>query len=70
MVILAYLLTYTSFLWTFHILFEATKPEYKLSHNEVIAFVSFMIPKIFYEMSIFVIFICLFRRFNHLSQDY
>lgn len=29
-----------------------------------------MIPKIIYELSIFVIFICLFRRFNHLSQDY
>ena len=29
-----------------------------------------MIPKIIYELSIFVIFICLFRRFNQLSQDY
>ena len=69
-IILAYFLTYTAFLWTFHCLFENTEPLFRLTHPEVIAFICLMIPKIIYEMAILVIFICLFRRFNHLSQDY
>ena len=28
------------------------------------------IPKFFYEMSILIIFVCLFKKFNKMSQDY
>ena len=68
-IILAYFISATTFLWTFHFILYG-KEVHKLDKNEDIAFICLDIPKIIYEMAILVIFICLFRRFNHLSADY
>jgi len=46
------------------------RPINMLSDKQEIIFIIVSLPKLIYELSIVVIFICLFKKFIRLSQDY
>ena len=70
LIVTVYCVTYTAFLWVFHYLLEYTDPVNELSHMQQTAFIFLIVPKFLYEISILVICMGLFRKFNSLSQDY
>ena len=69
-IVLTYFLIYSAFIWTFHSLLVYDEPELMLTGAQEAAFIVFMVPKLIYELSILVIFISLFVKFNRLSKDY
>ena len=69
-IIITYFLIFTTLVWLSHILYVNGQEYKKLNRNEQITIGVLLIPKFLFEMSILVIFICLFKSFNSLSQDY
>ena len=69
-IIIAYSLTYTILLWTFHFIARYSPPKNQLNNGQKIAYIILGIPKIFYELMILLIFFGLYKKFNALSRDY
>ena len=69
-IIFIYFIVFSAFLWIFQYILIKLDPKGGLTDEAQIIYIAFMVPKLCFEMSIFVIFICLVRRFNNLSQDY
>ena len=65
-----YFLVSTGFVWAFYALFVYKDPEGKLTDDQQYLYLTVGIPKLLFEMLVLVVFICLIKSFNALSQDY
>ena len=68
-IIAFYLITMTAFIWTLQYYLRDKEPINALTQQQEIIFISLSIPKIIYEMGVWILFIILFKKLNHLATE-